>query len=205
MKRSRISSIEACPLAAMPTKACTADQTIAPPMANSARLWKASTSSSPIPFDNLFRRWCSPPVLSIAMPSLLTLQLVLRVHPFGLAFQLVERADVGLGGGHHDVGVRADPVDDASALRQAHRDLALRLGALRHRVDRVEQQLGAALRQTLDRFEGGVDRAVTFRLAALSNILFRQTHRSVGLLPHAARLVHGDQLPVGRASCRERV
>src|SRR5215813_10165099 len=166
MKSSRMSSIEACPLAAMPTKACTADQTIAPPIANSARLWKASTSSSPNTFDDLFRRWCSDPFFSIVMPLPLTSQLVLRVHTFGLALQLVERADVGLGGGHHDIGVRADAVDDAPALRQAHRDLALRLGAGGHRVHRVEQQLGAALRDRLDRLERRVDRAVALRLGA---------------------------------------
>ena len=37
MNSSRMSSIEAWPLAAMPMKACTADQTMAPPIANSAR------------------------------------------------------------------------------------------------------------------------------------------------------------------------
>src|SRR5689334_17658107 len=154
----------------MPTKACTADQTMAPPIANNARLWKASTSSSPNSFEDLFRRWCSDPFFSIVMPLPLSSQLVLRVHPFGLAFQLIQRADVGLGGGHHDIGVRAHPVDDAPALRQADRHLPLRLGALRHRVDRIEQQLGAALRQALDRLEGGVDRTVTLRVGALFDI-----------------------------------
>src|SRR5580765_8412911 len=196
MKRSRMSSIVAWPVAAMPMKACTADQTMVAPIANSAKLWKTSTSSSPITFENLLRRWCAAPVFSIAMPLPLSLHLVLRVHPLGLACQLVQRADVGLGRGDHDIGIRADAVDDASALRQAHRHLPLRLSAGGHGVHREEQQLGAALRDRLDRLEGGVDRAVALRLGASLPARFKEGDLCKRLLPHAARLVHGDELPV---------
>ena len=59
--------------------------------------------------------------------------------------ELVQRVDVGLGRGHDDVGVGAHAVDDAPALGQPHRHLALRVGAAGDVVHRVEQQLGAAL------------------------------------------------------------
>src|SRR5258706_576144 len=47
MNRSRMSSIEACPLVAMPKKAMAADQTIAPPIANRARQGNASPRMFP--------------------------------------------------------------------------------------------------------------------------------------------------------------
>jgi len=53
-----MSSTPACPFAIMPMNACTADHTVAAPMAKSARAWKPSTSSVPINSDMRFmRRW----------------------------------------------------------------------------------------------------------------------------------------------------
>src|SRR6478672_8566037 len=124
MNRSSMSSTPALPFAAMPMNACTADQTVAAPMANSARAWKPSTSSVPTISDIRFMRrwiwWVSCTV--IATPPWPRSQLVLRIQALHFALQLVERANVGLRRRHHDVGVGADAVHDAAALRQAHGD-----------------------------------------------------------------------------------
>src|SRR5258706_535405 len=110
--------------------------------------------------DSRFMRLCSALVSCpvIAPPSL---ELMLRVDALHLAFELVERADVGLGRRDYDVGVGADAVHDAATLREPHGDLALRLGAGRHGVDRKEQQLGPALGDALDRLEGRIHRPVS--------------------------------------------
>ena len=72
-------------------------------------------------------------------------RLQLRIQALQLGMQLVQRVDVGLGRRDDDVGVRALPVHDAAGLRQPHRHLALRIGAARDVVDRIQQQLRAAL------------------------------------------------------------
>ena len=45
------------PLAIIMMKACTADHTMVPPIANSARLWKLSTSRLPKPWARELLRW----------------------------------------------------------------------------------------------------------------------------------------------------
>src|SRR4051812_10638497 len=129
-------------------------------------------------------------------------QLVLRVHALHFALELVQGADVGLGGSDDDVGVGADAVDNAAAARQAYGHLALRLGARGHRVNREEQQLGPARRDRLDRLERGVDRAIALRFGALLIAVRFQHDRRVRPLAHAAALAHGDEVPVifGRAA-----
>src|SRR5882672_179883 len=59
MNNSRMSSMVASPLAPMPMNACTADHTMAAPMANSAREWKPSTRRVPTTDDSRFMRWWS--------------------------------------------------------------------------------------------------------------------------------------------------
>src|ERR1700674_584266 len=56
MNSSRMSSMLASPLPAIPTNACAADHTTAPPMANSARAWNPSTSSVPTTSASRFIR-----------------------------------------------------------------------------------------------------------------------------------------------------
>src|SRR5205823_2153634 len=70
MNRSRMSSMLATPLPAMPKNACTADHTMAAPMANSAREWKPSTSSVPTTAESRFMRWWSESVCCNVMPVL---------------------------------------------------------------------------------------------------------------------------------------
>ena len=62
-------------------------------------------------------------------PSLYKRPLYLRMRSFQLGMQLVQRVDISLGRGNHDVGVGALPVDDAAVFRKTHRDFALRVGA----------------------------------------------------------------------------
>src|SRR5687767_14810255 len=113
-------------------------------------------------------------------------QLMLGVQALDLTLQLVQRADVGLGRGHHDVGVRAHAVDDAPALGEAHGDLALRLGSRGDGVDRVEQQLGAAFGEALDRLERGVYRPVALSFGTPLRAVFLQYDIGVRALCHPA-------------------
>src|SRR5256885_16725084 len=96
---------------------------------------------------------------------------------------LFRSADVGFRRSYHDVGVGADPVDDAPALRQPNCHLALRLGAGRHGVHRVQQQIGAAPGDAFDRLEGRVDRTVSLRIGALLLSIFLEDHAGVRPLP----------------------
>src|SRR5690606_31588226 len=116
---------------------------------------------------------------------------VLRVEALGLALELVERVDVGLGGGDDDVGVGADAVHDAPALGEAHGDLALRFRAHGDGVHRVEEQLRPALRDALDRLEGGIDRPVALGVGLALAALLLEDDRRMRALAHAARLAHG--------------
>src|SRR5512146_2792421 len=57
------------------------------------------------------------------------LQSHLRVRPFRPGVQLIQGIQVSLGRSHHYIGIRAQPVDHAAALGQAHRHFALSIGA----------------------------------------------------------------------------
>ena len=81
-------------------------------------------------------------------------------------------------------------------LRQAHGHLALRVGALGHVVDRVEQQLRAALHQALDRLEGRVHLAVAARLGAPLAPLLGDHHARERLLAGLGVRRERDQLVV---------
>jgi len=81
------------------------------------------------------------------------------MRALALAVELVERVQIGLGRGHHDVGVGSLSVHHAPILRQPHGHLALRIGAAGDVADRIEQQVRAAVNHRLQRSEGRVDRA----------------------------------------------
>src|SRR5689334_2899173 len=51
---------------------------------------------------------------------------------------LVERAEIGLGGGHQRVGIGGARGHGAAFMAEAHRDFGLRVGAFGHRVDLIE-------------------------------------------------------------------
>src|SRR5919198_5234854 len=142
----------------------------APPTRPPRRRWRRARDSEthpptrcqPLPTAGSYvcaARWFPSPSLQ-ALPFEIASQLVLRVQALDLALELVERADVGLGRSDHDVGVGAHAIDDAPAAGEPHCHFTLRLSARRHGVDGEQKQLGAALRNALDRLEGGVDRAV---------------------------------------------
>src|SRR5258707_13506056 len=107
-----------------------------------------------------------------------------------IALQLVEGIDVRLGGSDDDIGVGADAVDDPPALCKTHGHLALTLGSLGDRIDRIEQQLGAALGHAFDSLESRVHRAVAVGVGlALLTGLAKHKLR-VRVLSVAACLAH---------------
>ena len=63
---------------------------------------------------------------------------------FGI-FQFVQRIDVGINRGDHNVRVRTLPTDQAAGLFQADRYLTLGIGTAGDIVDRVQFQLGVAV------------------------------------------------------------
>src|SRR3984893_4865907 len=124
-----------------------------------------ATSLSPTRTDGGSDAW-SPSVSRPATvsPASIRLRSQLRGPALLLAMQLVERVDVGLGRRDQDIGIGAQPVDDAAVALQAHRDLALRIGTGGDRIDRVQQHLRTGVRQLLDRLEGRIDRSIAARL-----------------------------------------
>src|SRR5659263_163458 len=62
-------------------------------------------------------------------------RLTLRRHPVCFALQFTERAQVGFGGCHDDVGIGPDAVDDAPTVLQTHCHLALAFGGATDGID----------------------------------------------------------------------
>src|SRR5579862_8470784 len=81
------------------------------------------------------------------------LRRALRTQPHDAVVQTVQRVDVRLGRRNDDVGVGAQSVHDAAALLETHGDLALRVGAARDRIHRIEQKARMRTRHSLDRLE----------------------------------------------------
>ncbi len=86
-----------------------------------------------------------------------------------LGHQLVERADVGLGGGHHRVGVGGTRGHQLALglVLQPHRHLGLGVRAFGHGVHLVEGELRLVRDQLHDGVEGGINRPVARRLHGL--------------------------------------
>src|SRR3989338_7718486 len=97
----------------------------------------------------------------------------LRMRAFPREYQLVDGIEIGVGRGDDDVGIGAVAVDDAPAAFQAHRDLALRIGAAGDVVDGVQQQLPAAADDTVD----GLERRIHRPAAVGDGLLFRTVGR----------------------------
>src|SRR5919198_3118655 len=183
----------------------------APPTRPPRRRWRRARDSEthpptrcqPLPTAGSYvcaARWFPSPSLQ-ALPFEIASQLVLRVQALDLALELVERRDVRFRRGDDDVGIRADAIHHAAASREPHGYLALRFGARRDRVHGEKQQLGATLGDRLDRLEGGVDRAVALRFRTPLAAIPLEHDGGARPLAHAARLAHGDEMPVlfGRA------
>jgi len=64
----------------------------------------------------------------------------LRSEPHDAVVQPIERVDVRLRRRHDDVGVGAEPVDDAAVPLESHRHFALRIGAAGNCIHRIEQK-----------------------------------------------------------------
>src|SRR5690554_3705773 len=76
----------------------------------------------------------------------------------------VQGFDVGLGRGDDDIGIGTHTINDSTTPLKAHGDLPLGIGTAGNVVDRIQLQVTARIHQGLDRLEGGIHKAATFRL-----------------------------------------
>ena len=90
-----------------------------------------------------------------------TLDIGIRRRFFPPHQQPVDRVDIGLGAGQDRISIGRLTRRNAPRLFQPYTDGGLRIGAFGYGIDLIQLQAGADREKGFDRFEGGIDRAVT--------------------------------------------